>query len=269
MYLFLNQGIDGPFPWRCAATSNNDNQGAQNQQRQGRSSSSTSDPKWARSLNQDVLSLARTRDVFNKVDADACLSYRLPPLNATAGRVIHHACEVFEGLMIQHKPMSFKFGFTHCASARWHNRKFGYRYDKLRFQQMIILYAAASPDGPAFLEATLIKQYQSFLSQNMFGHDGCMLYERNVSVQRKPRLGRMPEPASWWGYSTAGYLSRRPIPHVYCFPIFQDPTEGSLMFGVHLNYVYQFVIHVLAKRASFSGKCEPQKKRSPFCAVSS
>ena len=81
---------------------------------------------------------------------------------------MHHACEVFEGLHIQHKPMTFKFGFTHCAHFRWHNMKFGYKHAADKFQCMVVVYAAANPFGPAFLEASLIRQYGSF-SSNLCG----------------------------------------------------------------------------------------------------
>lgn len=59
--------------------------------------------------------------------------------------------------------MTFKFGITHDPCVRWHNTKFGYKYSKDPFQQMLVVYAASNPHGPAFLEAALIDRFGSFL----------------------------------------------------------------------------------------------------------
>ena len=111
----------------------------------------------------DLKSLPRSMDVFRKIERDPILSLRLPRPDATAGRVLEHACCTFERLLSDNKPMSFKFGITHDPAKRWHNPVFGYRHSKDRYDFMMILFAASNPHGPSFLEAALIKQYKSFL----------------------------------------------------------------------------------------------------------
>ena len=119
--------------------------------------------RWTKLLSQNVLDLERTKEVFAKIEADEALSYKLPVPTATAGQVLSHSMAVFENLHARHKPMTFKFGYSHCASFRWHNRLYGYKFEVNKFEGMLVVYAAADTQGPAFLEAALIQNYKSFL----------------------------------------------------------------------------------------------------------
>ena len=149
----------GPFPWESV-----DRVAGRTITCPRRSFTSDARPSWAKLLSDDVLDLERTNEVFSKIEADEALSYRLPSPSATAGQVLSHAAAVFESLHQRHKPMTFKFGFSHCASFRWHNQRYGYKFEVNKFQGMIVVYAAADPNGPAFLEAALIQNYKSFLA---------------------------------------------------------------------------------------------------------
>ena len=103
--------------------------------------------------------LPRTEQVFRKIELDSQLSCRLPAPRATAGSVLKHAGAVFDSLRSKLEPFIFKFGITHDASFRWHNPRFGYAKGIDKFEHMVVLYAAADPYGPAFLEAALIQQF--------------------------------------------------------------------------------------------------------------
>ena len=149
----------GPFPWPLAA------QGPTQRLHLEASGTNTSDdkPKWAKCLSMEVLKLPRTMDIFQKIEADRFLSYRLPSPKASAGAILHHAAAVFDGLHIQKKPMTFKFGFSHCAHFRWHNSAFGYKHDlSNKFEHLMVVYVASDPIGPAFLEAALIQRYHGY-----------------------------------------------------------------------------------------------------------
>lgn len=113
--------------------------------------------------HDDLKALPRSSEVFDKIHKDPILSCDLPKPNATAGKVLDHASKSFERLLKRFEPMSFKFGITHDPSMRWHNKKFGYKYSNDRFARMHILYAAANPYGPSFLEAALISGFGSIL----------------------------------------------------------------------------------------------------------
>ncbi|CAE7783426.1 unnamed protein product [Symbiodinium sp. CCMP2456] len=65
----------------------------------------------------------------------------------TAGQVIRHGVNIID------------------ETLRWHNKSFGYKYEKQRWQQMVVIYASAETMGPAFLEAALIQRFK--------GQQGC------------------------------------------------------------------------------------------------
>lgn len=111
----------------------------------------------------DLAGLPRSRDAFRKIEADPYLSISLPKPSATAGGILAHAIQCFERLLAKNKPMTFKFGFTHCAHTRFYNPRFGYKHAKVTYDYMVVLYAAANPHGPAFLEAALVEKYSSSL----------------------------------------------------------------------------------------------------------
>ena len=116
------------------------------------------------SEHSELMNLRRSGDVFEKIQMDLCLACKLPKPGATAGAVLRHCCNLFESLLLQCKPMTFKFGITHDASFRWHNRRFGYKFARDRFEKMVVCYAASDPYGPAFLEAALIDKYSGPLA---------------------------------------------------------------------------------------------------------
>ena len=113
--------------------------------------------------HDELVGLARSQNVFRKIEMDPCLSLDLPRPKATAGGVLQHSINLFQRLLEANKPMSFKFGITHDPAIRWHNPTFGYKGSKERFQHLIAIYAASNPHGPAFLEAALIDRFGSFL----------------------------------------------------------------------------------------------------------
>ena len=118
--------------------------------------------------HEDLRNLPRSMDVFSKIQLDPQLHLSLPKPNVTAGHVMAHGIREFQTLLEKNKPMTFKFGFTHDPSVRWHNSKFGYKYSKDKFDFMLIIYAASNPYGPSFLEAALIDRF------------GCCLFAPNV-----------------------------------------------------------------------------------------
>lgn len=112
--------------------------------------------------HDDLAKLPRSMDMFRKIELDPYISLQLPSPGATAGRVLRHSASLFEDLLKKNKPMTFKFGITHDACVRWHNRGWGYKYSKDKFEKMVVVFAAANPHGPAFLEAALIDRFGGF-----------------------------------------------------------------------------------------------------------
>lgn len=118
-------------------------------------------------LYPDLKILARSQDCFRKIEMDHCLSLALPKPGSTPGSVLNHCIKTIEKLYAEKKPMTFKIGFTHDPAVRWHNSVFGYKGSKDPFDYMIVLYGAANPHGPAFLEAALINHFGGYLFASM------------------------------------------------------------------------------------------------------
>lgn len=116
--------------------------------------------------HEDLRGLSRTKDAFLKIEMHACLTCALPKPGATAGAVLAHASRMFETLHSKNRPMTFKFGYTHCPYTRWENKRFGYRLSVEKYEAMHILYAAGNPFGPAFLEASLIDKFNGTMAQS-------------------------------------------------------------------------------------------------------
>ena len=88
------------------------------------------------------------------------IDYKLPPENATAGRILHHAKSIVDKLFAKHSPMIFKIGYTHNPSFRWSNTLYGYKFSRDKCSNMVVLFGSAEVHGPAFLEASLIDAYK-------------------------------------------------------------------------------------------------------------
>lgn len=111
--------------------------------------------------DEELSKLERTQEVFELVERESHMSYKLPKPGATAGQVLRHASCVFETLMSKHSPMSFKFGITHNPVFRWYHKPWGYKHGVEKYENLVVLYASSSCIGPAFLEAALIDKFGS------------------------------------------------------------------------------------------------------------
>ena len=109
--------------------------------------------------NQEIMTLLR------EIDEHADIHWRLPGRVSTAGAILNHAYRSVNTLLNQHKPMSFKVGFTHKAVWRWESSLYGYKRDKAaKWKAMEVLYISEEPCGPAMLEAALIEKYGGALA---------------------------------------------------------------------------------------------------------
>lgn len=124
------------------------------------------DAKFQPFLDEHLLSLSRTADVFHRIGEEKHMACKLPKPGLTAGRVLRHSESVFRTLMDRNYPMTFKFGITHCPSFRWHHKPYGYRHGLEKFDSMAIIFVSACVTGPAFLEAALISKFGSCLANH-------------------------------------------------------------------------------------------------------
>ena len=99
-------------------------------------------------------------DMVSEASSITAIAFRLPPPNCVAGKVVEHSMKVFDGLLVKHSPMIWKFGFSHNPSWRWCNNIYGYKFAPEKWTNMVVLYASAEPYSPAMLEATLIEKFR-------------------------------------------------------------------------------------------------------------
>ena len=116
-------------------------------------------------LDSKIQSLPRTHEVFEKMLASQEFIIKLPKANALAGQVTRHGINIIEETLRLHGPMVYKIGFSYNPYNRWHNKSFGYKYEKQRWQRMTIIYISSETMGPAFLEAALIQRFKGPLLQ--------------------------------------------------------------------------------------------------------
>ena len=127
------------------------------------------EPHWSTYLDPSVLSLPRTRPIFEKLEGDSRLSYSLPRLRSSAGQILQHGIRVIQKALDQKRPCTFKIGFSHNPIYRYYNEQFGYFSGKDRFEGLCVLYISHEPTGPAFLEAALIHHFNGdFPAQSLF-----------------------------------------------------------------------------------------------------
>ena len=124
---------------------------------QGRVSSKKAKLSWVD--HKDIKNLPRASEVFSLIEKDPSLSYSLPAVGSTGGRVLQHAHSVYERIHRENFPMISKFGITHCAHFRMHNAIYGYRGGRDKFEHLMVLFASTERVGPAFLESALIHSY--------------------------------------------------------------------------------------------------------------
>ena len=66
----------------------------------------------ARDLARYLEDSPKLAEIYQECRATTCISFNLPPRDATAGKALKHAiCEV-QKLFSKHEPLIFKFGFT-------------------------------------------------------------------------------------------------------------------------------------------------------------
>lgn len=118
-------------------------------------------PKWSQCLTETILSSPRLRQIILEAASMSVIAFRLTNAKATAGRVLLHSIGVIESFFRKHKPMIFKFGYTHNPSWRWMNKRYGYAKSRDGWTNMLILYISDEPYSAAMLEAALIEKYQS------------------------------------------------------------------------------------------------------------
>ena len=110
------------------------------------------------------------RAVYEECKRLGSIVFKIPPHGSTSGVALRHAVQVLERLFQKQDPAIFKFGFTHNPVWRWSNSMYGYRFDRDKWTEMILLFVSKEAAGPAMMEAALIEKFRSFLASMSLSH---------------------------------------------------------------------------------------------------
>ena len=86
------------------------------------------------------------------------VAFKLPN-SKCAGAVLAHAMQLVHDVTGR-EPTIFKIGITADPAHRWGNAKYGYKYDRDKYQQMLV-FSEADSAGAAMLEASLISIFKT------------------------------------------------------------------------------------------------------------
>ncbi|CAE7221252.1 unnamed protein product, partial [Symbiodinium sp. CCMP2456] len=114
-----------------------------------------------RNLRDQLDASLRFAEIHKRCLEIQCISFNLPPMGSTAGKVLKHATTEVERLFKAQEPLIFKLGYTHNPAFRWSNAIYGYKNDRARWSNMMVLFVSPEPCGPAMLEACLIDKFVS------------------------------------------------------------------------------------------------------------
>lgn len=124
---------------------------------------STRGPKWSECLSKESLEHAGLKGRILAALAIGCIDFRLPRINATAGKILQHSIQTISGLFERNDPMIFKIGFSHDPLWRWSNPLYGYSSAREKWSNMVVLLIADESFTPAMLEAALVEKFSGLL----------------------------------------------------------------------------------------------------------
>lgn len=155
---------DGPFPWpRPPQREDERVQGLLTVQchLQEDLSTSSSPSRWPRLPEVHVDEAHHHPDLVHDK-----ISFALPKRVTTSGSVLKHATNALNSLFNKFYPCTFKIGFTCDPVSRWENTKYGYRWERERWEGMLVVFRSHEPFSPAMLEAALIDKFSCTLASH-------------------------------------------------------------------------------------------------------
>ena len=106
----------------------------------------------------------RITSMMDEIEEHESISLWLPTRATSAGLVLQHCLQVIDAIHESHAPMTYKVGFSHNVIHRWSNHRYGYMWEKDKWQKMVVLFISKEPWSIAMLEAALIDRYLGALA---------------------------------------------------------------------------------------------------------
>ena len=117
-------------------------------------------PSWMSRLDEGILSLTRTTEVFSEMEKHPYIKYDLPAKGLLPGKVLKHIYGVLDQCIEKKWPMIYKLGATHNPPFRYSNNLYGYEHEKVKWDGMTVCFCSAEPTAIAFAEAAAIQKYK-------------------------------------------------------------------------------------------------------------
>ena len=147
------------------------------------------------------MSLQRTRECFEKIEADPELDYDLPKRpGILAGQILKYCFDKADQVLAAQAPCIYKFGYTHCAHFRWHNTTFGYKCAPDKWEKLLVIYAASETISPAYVEGALIQRFKGFLPKYPWGSNTVLYTLLGNKTKRYSKYSAISWPSlrSFW-----------------------------------------------------------------------
>ena len=106
----------------------------------------------------------RTTAMMDEIEEHERISLWLPTRATSAGLVLQRCLQVIDAIHETHSPLIYKVGFSHDVIHRWSNHRYGYMWEKDKWQNMVVLFISKEPWSIAMLEAALIDRYLGALA---------------------------------------------------------------------------------------------------------
>lgn len=110
-------------------------------------------------LEDTILFLPRTEQIFEELSKHPAIDYDLPRKNSLSGKVLKHVYQVLDTYKERTWPMTYKVGFTHSPLFRWGNSLYGYQKEKVSWDGMMVVFCSQDPLAAAYVEAALIQRH--------------------------------------------------------------------------------------------------------------
>ena len=120
---------------------------------------------WLSKLDDSILSLPRTLSLFDELDQNTNIRYDLPPRASLPGKILKHIYGVLDRYINKFWPMIYKIGATHSPVFRYSNQLYGYKWERVRWDGMMVCFCSAESTAVAFAEAAAIQRHKGSWSQ--------------------------------------------------------------------------------------------------------
>ena len=192
---YLAEADDGPFPWDVTKQAKPKFDITPTEKSCSPAPVQKMRPVSWQSHVRGTMNDPRITSMMDEIEEHESISLWLPTRATSAGLVLQHCLQVIDAIYESHAPLIYKVGFTHNVIHRWSNHRYGYMWEKDKWQKMVVLFISKEPWSIAMLEAALIDRYLGALAalgcyQLWLQHVQTGVILCNLPISNRPRQGQ-------------------------------------------------------------------------------